>query len=65
MARPDARVLFSDLRARSSRVPIILFTCNADAVQPEDLEAAGINAAISKTNSAAPESHVKGLLADA
>jgi hypothetical protein len=46
-------------------VPIILFTCNADAVQPEDLEAAGINAAISKTNSAAPESHVKSLLADA
>lgn len=52
-----------ELRARSYRVPIILFTWYADAVQPEDLQQAGINAVISKTNPAALQSHVKNLLA--
>jgi len=54
-----------ELRARSYNVPIILFTWYADAVQPEDLEQAGINAVISKTNPAALQSHVKSLLAAA
>jgi len=52
--------------ARSSRAvcrPFILFTWYADAVQPEDIEAAGISAVISKTNPAALQSHVHSLLA--
>jgi hypothetical protein len=47
------------------RMPIILFTWYADAVQPEDTEEAGINAVISKTNPSALQSHVNSLLAAA
>ena len=54
-----------ELRARMHRMPIILFTWYADAVQPEDIEEAGINAVISKTNPAALQSHVNSLLAAA
>jgi len=54
-----------ELRARMYRVPIILFTWYADAVQPEDAAAAGISAVISKSNPAALQSHVKSLLAAA
>ena len=54
-----------ELRARMHRMPIILFTRYADAVQPEDTEEAGINAVISKTNPAALQSHVNSLLAAA
>jgi len=52
-----------ELRARMYRMPIILFTWYADAVQPADIEAAGISAVISKTNPAALQSHVHSLLA--
>ena len=52
-----------ELRARMHRVPIILFTWYADAVQPEDAAAAGITAVISKSNPAALQNHVKSLLA--
>jgi DNA-binding NarL/FixJ family response regulator len=54
-----------ELRARMHRMPIILFTWYADAVQPEDIEEAGINAVISKTNPSALQSHVNSLLAAA
>jgi DNA-binding NarL/FixJ family response regulator len=54
-----------ELRARMYRVPIILFTWYADAVQPEDVAAAGISAAISKSNPAALQNHIKSLLATA
>lgn len=54
-----------ELRARMYRVPIILFTWYADAVQPEDVAACGITAVISKSNPAALQSHVKSLLAAA
>jgi len=54
-----------ELRAGMYRVPIILFTWYADAVQPEDAAQAGINAVISKTNPAALQRHVKSLLAGA
>jgi hypothetical protein len=47
------------------RVPIILFTWYADAVQPEDVAAAGISAVISKSNPAALQNHIKSLLATA
>jgi hypothetical protein len=47
------------------KVPIILFTWYADAVQREDLEEAGINAVISKTNPAVLHGHVNSLLAAA
>jgi CheY-like chemotaxis protein len=47
------------------RLPIILFTWYADAVQPEDAEEAGITAVISKSNPAALQSQVKSLLATA
>jgi DNA-binding NarL/FixJ family response regulator len=52
-----------ELRARSYQMPIILFTWYADAVQPKDIEAAGISAVISKTNPAELQSHVNSLLA--
>lgn len=54
-----------ELRARMQRVPIILFTWYADAVQPEDAAAAGISAVISKSNPAALQSHVRSFLATA
>jgi DNA-binding NarL/FixJ family response regulator len=54
-----------ELRARMYQAPIILFTWYADAVQPEDIEKAGISAVISKSNPAALQSHVKNLLAAA
>jgi DNA-binding NarL/FixJ family response regulator len=54
-----------ELRARMYRVPIILFTWYADAVQPEDVAAAGISAVISKSNPAALQNHIKTLLATA
>ena len=54
-----------ELRARMHRMPIILFTWYVDAVQPEDIEKAGINAVISKTNPSALQSHVNSLLAAA
>ena len=52
-----------ELRARMYRMPFILFTGYADAVQPEDAVAAGISAVISKSNPAALQSQVKSLLA--
>jgi len=54
-----------ELRARMQKMPIILFTWYADAVQPEDAEEAGITAVISKSNPAALQSHVVSLLAAA
>jgi DNA-binding NarL/FixJ family response regulator len=65
MPRMNGLQTARELRARSYTVPIILFTWYADAVQPEDAEAAGISAVISKTNPAALQSHVKTLLAAA
>jgi len=54
-----------ELRARMQKMPIILFTWYADAVQPQDAEEAGITAVISKSNPAVLQSHVKSLLAAA
>jgi DNA-binding NarL/FixJ family response regulator len=54
-----------ELRARMQKMPIILFTRYADAVQPQDAEEAGITAVISKSNPAALQSHVVSLLAAA
>jgi DNA-binding NarL/FixJ family response regulator len=65
MPRMNGLQTARELRARMHRVPIILFTWYADAVQPEDAAAAGISAVISKSNPAALQSHVKSLLAAA
>jgi DNA-binding NarL/FixJ family response regulator len=54
-----------ELRARMQKMPIILFTWYADAVQPQDAEEAGITAVISKSHPAALQSHVVSLLAAA
>ena len=54
-----------ELRAGMQKMPIILFTWYADAVQPQDAEEAGITAVISKSNPAALQSHVVSLLAAA
>jgi DNA-binding NarL/FixJ family response regulator len=62
MPRMNGLQTARELRARMFRVPIILFTWYADAVQPEDAEEAGITAVISKTSPAALQSHVKSLL---
>jgi len=64
IAMPRMNVL-QTARARMYRVPIILFTWYADAVQPGDAAEAGITAVISKSNPGALQSHVKGLLAAA
>jgi DNA-binding NarL/FixJ family response regulator len=52
MPRMNGLQTARELRARMYRVPIILFTWYADAVQPEDAAAAGISAVISKSNPA-------------
>jgi CheY-like chemotaxis protein len=65
MPRMNGLQTARELRARMYRVPIILFTWYADAVQPEDAVAAGISAVISNSNPAALQSHVKDLLATA
>src|ERR1700675_4341671 len=54
-----------ELRAGMQKMPIILFTWYADAVQPQDAEEAGITAVISKSNPAALQTHVLSLLAAA
>ena len=65
MPRMNGLQTARELRARMYRVPIILFTWYADAVQPEDAAAAGISAVISKSNPAALQNHIKSLLATA
>jgi len=65
MPRMNGLQTARELRARMHRVPIILFTWYADAVQPEDAAAAGISAVISKSNPAALQNHIKSLLATA
>ena len=65
MPRMNGLQTARELRARMFKVPIILFTWYADTVQREDLEEAGINAVISKTNPAALHGHVNSLLAAA
>jgi DNA-binding NarL/FixJ family response regulator len=65
MPRMNGLQTARELRARMYRVPIILCTWYADAVQPEDAAEAGITAVISKSNPAALQSHVKSLLAAA
>src|SRR6202051_491246 len=65
MPRMNGLQTARELRARVYKVPIILFTWYADAVQPEDAAAAGISAAISKSNPAALQSHVRSFLATA
>src|ERR1700692_1773164 len=65
MPRMNGLQTARELRARMYKVPIILFTWYADAVQPEDVAAAGISAAISKSNPAALQSHVRSFLATA
>ncbi len=65
MPRMNGLQTARELRARMYKVPIILFTWYADAVQPEDAAAAGISAVISKSNPAALQSHIKSLLATA
>jgi DNA-binding NarL/FixJ family response regulator len=65
MPRMNGLQTARELRARMYKVPIILFTWYADAVQPEDVAEAGITAVISKSNLAALQSHVTSLLAAA
>jgi DNA-binding NarL/FixJ family response regulator len=65
MPRMNGLQTARELRARMYRLPIILFTWYADAVQPGDAGEAGITAVISKSNPGALQSHVKGLLAAA
>jgi DNA-binding NarL/FixJ family response regulator len=65
MPRMNGLQTARELRARMNHVPIILFTWYADAVQPKDAAAAGITAVISKTNPAALQRHINGLLAAA
>lgn len=65
MPRMNGLQTARELRARKYRVPIILFTWYADAIQPEDAAAAGISAVISKSNPAALQNHIKSLLATA
>jgi DNA-binding NarL/FixJ family response regulator len=65
MPRMNGLQTARELRARMYKIPIILFTWYADAVQPEDAEEAGISAVISKSNPAALQSHVTSLLAAA
>ncbi len=50
------------LRAMSVEAPIILFTMFADAVQPEETEAAGISAVVSKMDLPALQEHLEKLL---
>jgi DNA-binding NarL/FixJ family response regulator len=52
-----------ELRARMHKIPIILFTWYADAIQPADIAGGGISAVISKSNPAALQSHINSLLA--
>ena len=65
MPRMNGLQTARELRARMYKIPIILFTWYADAVQPEHAEEAGISAVISKSNPAALQSHVTSLLAAA
>jgi DNA-binding NarL/FixJ family response regulator len=62
MPRMNGLQTARELRARMFQAPIVLFTWYADAVQPGDIEEAGITAVISKSNPAALQSHVKSLL---
>jgi len=63
MPRMNGLQTARQLRARMHKIPIILFTWYADAVQLADAEEAGITAVISKSNPAAL--HVNSLLAAA
>jgi DNA-binding NarL/FixJ family response regulator len=54
-----------ELRARMSRVPIILFTWYADVVRPIDAAAAGISVVISKSNPAGLQTGLNTLFAAA
>jgi DNA-binding NarL/FixJ family response regulator len=65
MPRMNGLQTARERRARMHKVPIILFTWYADAVQPEHAVAAGISAVISKSNPAALQSRVNSLLAAA
>jgi DNA-binding NarL/FixJ family response regulator len=65
MPRMNGLQTARELRARMYKIPIILFTWYADAVQLADAEEAGITAVISKSNPAALQSHVNSLLAAA
>jgi DNA-binding NarL/FixJ family response regulator len=65
MPRMNGLQTARELRARMFQAPIVLFTWYADAVQPGDIEEAGITAVISKSNPAALQSHVKSLLSAA
>jgi DNA-binding NarL/FixJ family response regulator len=65
MPRMNGLQTARQLRARMHKIPIILFTWYADAVQLADAEEAGITAVISKSNPAALQSHVNSLLAAA
>jgi DNA-binding NarL/FixJ family response regulator len=65
MPRMNGLQTARELRARMRRIPIILFTWYADAIQPADAEEAGLTAVVSKSNPAALQSQVKSLLATA
>lgn len=62
MPRMNGLQTARELRARMYKIPIILFTWYADAVQHEDAVEAGISAVISKSNPDALQSYVKSLL---
>jgi DNA-binding NarL/FixJ family response regulator len=53
------------LRAMSIRAPIILFTMHAEAMQPFDALAAGVNAVVSKSDLTSLQRHVESLLVTA
>lgn len=63
MPRMNGLQTARELRARMYKIPIILFTWYADAIQPADTEEGGISAVISKSNPAALQSHINSLLA--
>jgi DNA-binding NarL/FixJ family response regulator len=65
MPRMNGLQTARELRARMRRIPIILCTWYADAIQPADAEEAGLTAVVSKSNPAALQSQVKSLLATA
>ena len=53
------------LRAMSIRAPIILFTMYAEAMQPFDALAAGVNAVVSKSDLTSLQRHVESLIVTA
>lgn len=63
MPRMNGLETARELRVRMNLAPIILLTWSADAVHPKDVAETGVSAVISKTNPAALQRHLNGLIA--